>query len=68
MLETLKVQDEKTVKANPYETLKDISEVQPYDAQEDRALFAELAQVLRKYDADDRFGVALLHDHFEVNA
>ena len=72
MLETktLEIQDNKTktVNANPYATLQDISEVQPYDAQKDAKLFKALHEVLREYDAVDRFGLTLLHDHFEVGA
>lgn len=72
MLETktLEIQDNKikTANANPYATLQDISEVQPYDSEADRALFEELHKVLRKHKAVDRFGLTLLHDHFKINS
>jgi hypothetical protein len=42
-----------------------ISEVEPRSEQ-DHALFAELAAVLKKYGALNRFGVSLLHRHFEI--
>lgn len=32
----------------------------------DAALFRELAEVLSRYNALDRFGVTLLHKHFEI--
>lgn len=69
MLETLEIQDNevKTANANPYTGLKDISEVQPYCPTKDKALFSKLREVLREYKADDRFGITLLHDHFEVS-
>lgn len=57
-----------TTSTNPYETLQDISEVRPLEKTgKDAAMMNELFQVLRKYDAVDRIGVNLLHDHFEVN-
>lgn len=58
----------KTVNANPYAGLKDISEVAPYDPVKDKALFDKLREVLREYNADDRFGLVLLHDHFEIGS
>lgn len=42
-----------------------ISEVEPRSAN-DNALFGELAEVLKKHNALDRFGVTLLHRHFEI--
>lgn len=35
-------------------------------SEKDHALFAELASVLKKYGALNRFGVSLLHRHFEI--
>jgi hypothetical protein len=32
----------------------------------DDPLFKELAEVLKKYEAEDRFGITLLHKHFEL--
>jgi hypothetical protein len=45
--------------------IKDINEVLPRTASDD-PLFAELAAVLKKHDALDRFGITLLHTHFPV--
>lgn len=42
-----------------------ISEVEPH-SDRDNALFAELAEVLKR-DALDRFGISLLHRHFDIN-
>lgn len=42
-----------------------ISEVEPRSEKDD-ALFEELATVLKKHHALDRFGVTLLHRHFEI--
>lgn len=42
-----------------------ISDVEPRSEKDD-PLFAEIASVLRKYDALNRFGVSLLHRHFEI--
>lgn len=44
---------------------RDIDEVCPFSA-EDEACFRELRDVLRKYDALDRFGVTLIHKHFDI--
>ena len=46
--------------------IKDINEVEPRSAKDD-ALFAELASVLKKHGALDRFGISLLHTHFDVS-
>ncbi len=42
-----------------------ISEVEPRSEKDD-ALFEELAAVLKKHNALDRFGVTLLHRHFKI--
>lgn len=42
-----------------------ISEVEPRSEKDD-ALFEEVAAVLKKHNALDRFGVTLLHRHFEI--
>lgn len=52
---------------NPYAALQDITEVKPYNPDTDKALFDDLRKVLEAHGATDRFGVTLLHDHFEVN-
>jgi hypothetical protein len=46
-------------------SLRHISEVEPLSDQ-DRPLFNDLIAVLKKYDALDRFGITLLHKHFEM--
>lgn len=51
---------------NPYSNLQDINEVKPFDPQADAALMHDIYRVLQKHNAVDRFGVNLLHDHFEV--
>lgn len=48
--------------------LPDISEVQPYDVEKDRVLFMELKQVLEKHGASRRFGISLLHQHFDIGS
>lgn len=49
-----------------HNALPDISQVQPRTAA-DAPLFAELASVLDKYDARGRFGIMLLHKHFDLD-
>ena len=51
---------------NPYAALKDIDLIEPFD-DNDRETLALIREVLRKRNAIDRFGITLLHDHFEVN-
>jgi len=51
---------------NPYTALKDIDAVDPF-TDDDRETLDLIREVLRKRNAIDRFGVTLLHDHFEVN-
>ena len=46
-------------------TLPDIDEVDPRSAT-DSACLDEIRQVLIRYGAAERFGVSLLHQHFEV--
>lgn len=63
----LQLEDEKRAIVNPYKSLKDISEVKSIQGNgKDKAMMGELYQVLRKYDAVDRVGVNLLHDHFSL--
>lgn len=50
---------------NAYHGLPDIADVIPRSAADD-ALFAELAEVLSRHGARDRFGVVLLHTHFPI--
>lgn len=51
---------------NPYAALQDIDVVDPFD-EDDRETLALIREVLRKRNAIDRFGITLLHDHFDVN-
>src|SRR5262245_50512481 len=48
-----------------FEGLPDIHDVIPRTAADD-GLFAELAAVLDKHNARERFGVTLLHTHFPM--
>jgi hypothetical protein len=52
--------------SNAYHALKDINEVDPL-TDEDHETLQMVREVLRKRNAIDKFGVTLLHDHFEVN-
>ncbi|HAS39053.1 MAG TPA: hypothetical protein DCS93_01175 [Microscillaceae bacterium] len=51
---------------NPYTALKDIDVIDPFN-DDDRETLALIREVLRKRNAIDRFGLTLLHDHFDVN-
>lgn len=42
------------------------ADLQPFSPEQDHTLFRELRDVLRKHDALKRFGVFLIHKHFEV--
>lgn len=44
----------------------DIDDVEPFSEERDGALFEELREVLSKHGALARFGVTLLHRHFEL--
>ena len=44
---------------------RDIDEVKPF-SNEDEACFREIRDVLRKHNALDRFGLTLIHKHFEI--
>ncbi len=50
---------------NPYTALKDIDVVDPF-TDDDRETLALIREVLRERNAIDRFGLTLLHDHFDV--
>jgi hypothetical protein len=49
-----------------YADLPHIEEVRPRTSADD-ALFAEMAEVLKRHNALDRFGVCLLHTHFAID-
>lgn len=46
--------------------LPDISEVQPL-TDSDQPMVTEIYNVLRKYNAEKRFGLTLLHKHFDID-
>ena len=48
-----------------YAGLPDVDSVQPR-TEADNPLFQELAEVLEKHGALDRFGITLLHTHFNI--
>ena len=50
---------------NAFSDLPHISQVKPFGP-EDAPLFAELAGVLNRHGALDRFGITLLHTHFPM--
>ena len=54
-----------TIGGAPLPTLPDIDEVAAL-SDADRPCLAEIRDVLIKHDALRRFGVSLLHEHFEV--
>lgn len=56
-----------TLQIRPMQWAKiaDIDEVTPF-SKEDEKCFRELRAVLRKYKAVDRFGITLVHKHFEI--
>jgi hypothetical protein len=52
--------------AKEHRGLLDIDEVQPFDPEKDQPIFDEIRQVLARHNALHRFGVTLLHKHFDV--
>lgn len=46
--------------------LPDISEVQPI-SEKDELCLNEIRGILEKYNSINRFGITLLHEHFEIN-
>jgi hypothetical protein len=49
-----------------WSSLADVDDVKPVDDQ-DYAVLEEIRQVLAKHGSTDRFGVCLLHRHFDVS-
>jgi hypothetical protein len=45
--------------------LRGIDQVEPRLASEDR-LFREVREILKRYGADKKYGLALLHKHFDL--
>ena len=54
-----------TVAPLQWSNVEDIDDVEPLN-ERDADCLAEIREVLRKHNMMDRFGVALLHSHFEV--
>ncbi len=54
-----------TVQPLQWNTLKDIDRVRPI-GEGDAECLDEIRQVLLKYQCLDRFGIALLHNHFDL--
>jgi len=52
--------------ANEHQGLPDIDETEPFSPERDQPLFNEIKEVLRRHNALHRFGVTLLHKHFDV--
>ena len=50
---------------SPWNRLKDIHDVEPIGT-EDHACLAEIREVLNRHGKRERFGVALLHKHFDL--
>lgn len=55
-----------TLEAVQYSCLSDIDEVQPLN-DDDHEVLNEVRDILRKHGVTDRFGVCLLHRHFNLN-
>lgn len=54
-----------SVQPMQWKPVEDISVVSPFSP-EDAECFKELRDVLQKYGALDRFGISLIHRHFDV--
>lgn len=50
---------------NPFQGLPDINVVEPF-SDKDQPLINDVFEVLKKHQAVDRFGLTLLHNHFDV--
>ena len=48
--------------------LADIHDVAPGDLERERPAFDEMREVLKKYGLQEKYGVALLHKHFNLAA
>lgn len=53
------------ITTEPLKRLPDITEVEPFN-EKDKPVVDEIIQVLKKYNALDRFGLTLLHQRFDV--
>ena len=54
-----------TALALAYANLKDITEINPLNSS-DASCVSEIRDVLKKYNMLDRFGLCLLHKHFDL--
>jgi len=52
--------------APEHRNLLDIDEVENFDPEKDQPLFDEIKAILAKHGALHRFGITLLHKHFDV--
>jgi hypothetical protein len=52
--------------APQHRDLTDINDVEPFTPEKDQPLFDDLKAVLTKHNAMSRFGISLLHRHFDV--
>lgn len=57
--------DTLSIQPMQWERVPDIDEVAQF-SENDEACFREIRAVLKKYDALDRFGLTLIHSHFEI--
>lgn len=55
-----------TLETVQYSSLTDVDEVEPL-SDRDHLVLTDLRDVLRKHGVTDRFGVCLLHRHFDLN-
>lgn len=51
---------------NPYEGLPHVNVVKPFSEKEDQAFFDEVYEVMKRHDKIKRFGLTLLHHHFDI--
>jgi hypothetical protein len=56
-----------TIQPLQWEQIPHISDVEPF-SEEDEQCFREVREVLQKYGALNRFGLTLIHTHFDVAA
>ena len=55
-----------TQSTNSINDLLDISDTLPL-TENDQPMVSEIFEVLKKYNAEKRFGLSLLHKHFDIN-
>ena len=52
--------------AREHEGLLDIDEVESFNHERDQPIFNEIREVLSRHGALNRFGISLLHKHFDI--